>query len=1072
MSHIFFLLYCLTMLYVRHAEIIYTVAGTGSSGYSDDGGVATLARLNNPAVLSTSPSVPTIYPSSNPASVAIISNVAGDGVAQYSGDNNFATSASLNFPWGVAVDQYFNIYIADLGNNRVRKVTASTGIITTIAGTGTAGYSGDGEMATAATINSPSAISFDSSGNIYVCERGNHVIRIIKSDNVIQTFCGTGSPGYNSDSIACTSALLNYPTVIRHDSSNNLYLSDWENFRVRKIDTSNIITTIAGDGNVGIGSVGDGGPATSASFWYPAGVYPAASGKIYIADIVNNNIRVVSSTGTITTIAGSTSQQSGSSGDNSPASSALFTSPYDCCVDNSGDYMFVSDRDNDRIRKINLVTGIITTVVGTGYYSCDDATGIATSIGLCEPMGLAIDPANNIYIVNNQGHRIKKVNFDGSFSPSNSPSTSPTLYPSCSPTVLPTAIPTESPTYAPTVIPSNVPTTIPSAAPTTVEPTTIPSMMPSQTPTSTPTSTPIAIDAININMLSVPLNDKAVRAKTKYYLGTFIVYFLCIYVLLYLYSFYGYGYIQASSLYHSARKAEVYRQRSKSNLASEYRGALHEIHAKNKIIEALDAEETARGNSIEDSMNGYSKTFREYFKQQRCILGCDSIIHPKGYTRAIPIIGMKIELPPGRYETFLLYLFHNHPLLSCFYFMQGSKLGAHGTRILYIGKDIVMFAGYQFSGMLLQYYGLDNYGLNAFINLFVITPMAISVGSLLVFLYSCPFTETTDFQRRYAKYQSLVLFLGRLAIIPLILLMCASLFLACIFSTGRKIPLIILRYFFMVQVYGFFLWIAKAVLIFNDSYYYRLSIFGKIHLITIGNLCCENIVHHNLVEGQDFVHVISNYGVFAVQRILLREDAIKAGLIVVNFEKVTDVELAVNPMYRARLAAPLQEDIAVSNIVSSSNSDSNSVDNSSVIKLQEVEQQCSICNIYIKDEGQSIGASAFEQVILRHALEHDNAVRTIAETEDSLLREYQEALATGIDGSGNHYNFDEGTLSFEEWKMKRKQFKQGTRGSFVKAFQVFEEREQARVVGEGSVIHTMHLVGPNVVNPLNYKKKK
>jgi hypothetical protein len=216
--------------------------------------------------------------------------------------------------------------------------------------------------------------------------------------------------------------------------------------------------------------------------------------------------------------------------------------------------------------------------------------------------------------------------------------------------------------------------------------------------------------------------------------------------------------------------------------------------------------------------------------------------------------------------------------------MDGSKLGAHGTRILYIGKDVAVFVLYQFSNLLLQYFLLDGHGLGILINLFIITPTAVSIGLLLKYLYTCPFTETVDFQRRYAKYETAVLLLGRLTILPIMLIMCVSLVFACLFSTGRRIPMILLDYLVYVQFYGILLAIAKATLLFMDGYYYQLSICGVFDLLCIGRLYKERIVAEQLVVDVDYAYRIHTFffGLITIQKILNRDDAIKAKWITFN----------------------------------------------------------------------------------------------------------------------------------------------------------------------------------------------
>jgi RHS repeat-associated protein len=448
--------------------IITTVAGNGTNGYSGDDGPAADAELSEPSGIALD-SAGNIYIADELNSVirkvsvasGIITTVAGTGEAGYQGDGGPATVAELAYPAGVAVDGSGNIYIADSDNNAIRKVTVSTGLITTVAGNGSAGYSGDGGLAINATLNYPGALALDSAGNLYIADSSNHVIRKVTiSTGVISTVAGTGWPSYccdggpaldaqlhfpsgiavdstgniyiadtdnnrirevtvssgNINTIAgsnsysgdggpATSALLNFPSGVVPDSSGNLYIADYDNCRVRKVAASTgIITTFAGNSS-GCGNTGDGGLATSAQVSNPSGVALDSASNLYIAD--QNSIRKVTAlTGDITTVAGSSS--GGYSGDNGPAINALLSAPNAVAVDSAGN-IYIADTDNNVIRKVTVSSGIITTVAGNGTagYSGDGAA--ATSAELDDPLGVALDSAGNIYIADSENNRIRKV---------------------------------------------------------------------------------------------------------------------------------------------------------------------------------------------------------------------------------------------------------------------------------------------------------------------------------------------------------------------------------------------------------------------------------------------------------------------------------------------------------------------------------------------------------------------------------------------------------------------------------------------------------------------------------------
>ena len=213
-----------------------------------------------------------------------ITTIAGNGSGGYNGDGIASTSAELYGPQGMALDSVGNIYIADLSNNRIRKIDVTSGFISTIAGTGTGGYNGDGIAATTAQIYSPSALAFDQSGNLYFTDRSNNRIRKIdNTTGLISTIAGTGISGYNGDGIAATAAELSGPNEVSFDSNGNLFIADWFNNRVRRIDkTTGIITTVTGTGTAGYN--GDGIAATAAQINAPCGIVFDPAGNMYIAE--------------------------------------------------------------------------------------------------------------------------------------------------------------------------------------------------------------------------------------------------------------------------------------------------------------------------------------------------------------------------------------------------------------------------------------------------------------------------------------------------------------------------------------------------------------------------------------------------------------------------------------------------------------------------------------------------------------------------------------------------------------------------------------------------------------------
>lgn len=406
---------------VARGGVISTFAGNGSAGYSGDGGSATAAALNQPEGLAADPSGAVyIADTSNNRVRAValsgtIQTVAGTGVSGFSGDTGAASATQLFLPTDVATDTVGNLYIADFGNDRIRKV--AQGKIETVVGSNGSSAIFNEAVATTIFLNGPTGVAIDASGNLYLAEGsigdgsglavGDYRVWKVNSSGVISTAAGNGMASFSGDGGPALSAQLNNPAAVTFDSAGNLYIADTDNNRIRKVTPAGAISTVAGTGAAGWS--GDGGPGTQAQLNHPQGLTSDPDGNVYIADTGNNRIRKLLPSGTILTIAGN--GNASYYGDGLPALQASLHSPHQIYFV-AGEYVYIADTGNERVREL-LPDGTITTVAGNGGQGLGGDGARAVAATLNSPTGVTVDAAGNVYVADQGNNRIRVITPDG-----------------------------------------------------------------------------------------------------------------------------------------------------------------------------------------------------------------------------------------------------------------------------------------------------------------------------------------------------------------------------------------------------------------------------------------------------------------------------------------------------------------------------------------------------------------------------------------------------------------------------------------------------------------------------------
>ena len=330
--------------------------------------------------------------------------MAGSGAAGFSGDGGPAPLATLDDPSGVAVDSAGDLFFSDTRNNRVREVASGSHTISTVAGTGTAGASGDGGPATSAELSGPLGVALDAAGDVFIADQGNNRVRVVRG-GTISTYAGTGSPAFSGDYGPAANAALNFPAALTVDARGDLLIADQGNSRIRLVRASDqTIHTIAGTG--GIGYNGDHQSALTATLWNPEGVAADSAGDVFVGDSSNERIRKIDAAGTITTVAGTGS--TGYAGDGAAATGAQLNGPAGVAIDAEGD-LFIGDVGNHRVREVYAGSAAIVTIAGSGTAGDGGDGGDPTRATLSFPYALVLDSASNLVVADVDAQRIRTV---------------------------------------------------------------------------------------------------------------------------------------------------------------------------------------------------------------------------------------------------------------------------------------------------------------------------------------------------------------------------------------------------------------------------------------------------------------------------------------------------------------------------------------------------------------------------------------------------------------------------------------------------------------------------------------
>ena len=636
--------------------------------------------------------------------------------------------------------------------------------------------------------------------------------------------------------------------------------------------------------------------------------------------------------------------------------------------------------------------------------------------------------------------------------------------------------------------PSSDPSSRPSRLPSSE-----PSSIPTTQPTSAPTSQPTPLDIIDLNTLTAPITAEVVSTKVNYYLGAFVAYFIACFIVLVVVDYWRLGKAEVKKLHDSAYSSSVFiPSSSRGDLPSSpavetstHNRIIHNMVDKLKrwdkmLMHVIEDEkkfvdlsgQLVRANRDKSSIvkgSAYSATFHAYIYQRRTFFGCKPLWYPGGQVTACSSTWTFQE---SAIEDFVLYICNNHSVLGCVLSCDGARVDRTGKRLIYIAQNAVAFCASSISGSVLNYLGYSDRA-NMIFAILVTAPATFAVGKVMNFLYVCPIGFSVEYEVVHPRVVAFLRGLGKLAIIPMLVGIGGLLVMSAVFSRGYDIYIIVVYFFLNVQLYGFFLELVSDSLLMFPSQYLGINIdvyVKQVVVLEVGRRFVELLHHQGLVtEGKDYYFRRRRILFIYIDYICLYDEAVKKGYVpdpsVVVGMQVTSV---MHDGLSIDIASDKNEEdhAALYNVYSTG---ANRIDTDKVTMFERAQ----VLKSNGKNDKMIAGMTRMRQAT---PLDEDVELYKIYERDSIASRD----IGMGDDISSNAYDFTENILSFEDWNARRKKFKEGTRGSFVTAFQVFEDLANSGFFDSNSgkkkleeesipssVSNTVHLHDHNIkTNPL------